>query len=77
MTKLFGFLLGLIWLVPILLAALGVVVSSRVSSGQWIVHSLVLAAMALMLPAALYLQGVIDPTTVEYPGPGDGFMVFL
>jgi hypothetical protein len=77
MTKLFAFLLGLIWLVPILLAALGIVVSSRVCSGQWIVHSLVLAAIALMLPAALYLQGVIDPTTVEYPGPGDGFMVFL
>lgn len=77
MTKLFNFLLGLTWLAPILLAAIGGVLSSRLSSGRWIVHSCVFAAMLLVLPAALYFQGVIDPTTVEYAGPGDGFVILL
>lgn len=33
--------------------------------------------MLLVLPAVTYFQNVIDPTTVEYPGPGDGFLIFL
>jgi hypothetical protein len=32
--------------------------------------------MLAMLPLSIYLQGLADPTTIEYPGPGD-FFVFL
>jgi hypothetical protein len=77
MGKLFTFFWGLIWLVPILLAGLGYAFSSRLSRGRWAVHSLIFAAMLLVLPAAIYLQGVIDPTTIEGPGPADGMIVQL
>lgn len=77
MTKLFNFLLGLIWIAPVFFAALGVVLSSRLSNGRWIIHCFVFATMPLVLPAAIYFQGIIDPTTVEYPGPGEGFLVLV
>lgn len=33
--------------------------------------------MLVALPAFIYLNGIVDPTTVERPGPGDGFVVLL
>jgi phosphotransferase system glucose/maltose/N-acetylglucosamine-specific IIC component len=77
MTKLFSHLLALIWLAPVLFAALGVVLSSKLRSGKWIVHGLVFAAMLLALSFATYLGGVLDPTTIEYPGTGEGFGIVL
>lgn len=40
-------------------------------------HSLVIAAMLFVLPAFIFFQGVIDPTTIDGPGPGDGGIVLL
>jgi hypothetical protein len=77
MSKFSNAMFGLIWLAPILLAVLGRVVSTRLSSRRWIVHSLVFAAMLFALPALIYFRGLIDPTTIEGPGPGDGGIVLL
>jgi len=65
------------WLAPILLAAFGIVFSPRLSIGRWIIHTSVLAAMLLVLPAVFYFQSIIDPTTAEHSGPGDGFLILL
>ena len=40
-------------------------------------HVFVLAMMLLAPFAAIYLQGIIDPTTIQNPGPGDGFVLLL
>ena len=33
--------------------------------------------MAIALPVYLRIQALLDPTTVLYPGPGDGFVVLI
>jgi hypothetical protein len=62
---------------PLVLAVLGGIISLRLSQRRWIVHTITLGAMISALPIYIYLQGVIDPTIIEYPGPGDGFIVLL
>jgi hypothetical protein len=37
----------------------------------------VLAAMQFAPFAAVYFQGIADPTTIQNPGPGDGLDVLL
>jgi hypothetical protein len=68
---------GSIWLAPIFLAILGCVLSARLSSRRWVLHSLVFAAMLFVLPAFIFFQGIVDPTTIDGPGPGDGGIVLL
>jgi hypothetical protein len=34
-------------------------------------------AMACALPVYLRIQALIDPTTILYPGPGDGFILLI
>jgi hypothetical protein len=71
------YLLSLIWLAPILTVILGVAASRRISRGRWLIHILVFAALVFALPATIYLQGYLDPTTIEGPGGGEGFVVLL
>jgi len=33
--------------------------------------------MILALPIYVYFQGVLDPTTILYPAPGDGFVALF
>lgn len=33
--------------------------------------------MLLALPLYLQFEFLLDPTTIQYPGPGDGFIVLL
>jgi hypothetical protein len=77
MDKLLSMSLSLIWLAPIWLAVLGATISLRLSQRRWILHVSVLAMMLLAPFAAIYLQGIIDPTTIQNPGPGDGFVLLL
>jgi hypothetical protein len=44
---------------------------------RWIVHIGAFVAMIIALPVYLRVQALLDPTTVSYPGPGDGFVVLL
>jgi hypothetical protein len=62
---------------PILILAAAVAVSFRMKRGRWIVHIVAFAAMLLSMPLYLKGRGILDPTSIEYPGPGDGFGVLL
>src|ERR1700761_2224736 len=77
MAKLFFMSLWLIWLTPIWVAVLGGTTSLHLSRRRWIVHVVVFAIMLLAPFAAIYLQGIIDPTSIENPGPGDGLALLL
>jgi hypothetical protein len=77
MAKLFGLFLVLIWFAPVWTATLGTVIHMRMSRRRWIVHVAVLVVMPLAPLLALYLQGIVDPTTIQNPGPGDGFALLL
>ncbi len=59
----------------ILIAAIPITV--RMSRHRWLGHVLALAAMLLALPAYFLIAGILDPTMIAYPGPGDGFVVLL
>ena len=64
-------------LAPLVLAVLGAIISLQLAYRRWIVHAITLIAMVLALPIYIYIEGVVDPTTIQYPGPGDGFVVLL
>ena len=59
------------------LAILGCILSLQLSRRRWVVHTVTLIAMLLALPIYLHVLGALEPTTIEYPGPGDGFVVML
>lgn len=77
MAKLYFQFWPLIWLTPILIVAFGVILSRRLTRGRWLIHALVFAALILALPGSIYLQGLLDPTTIDAPGGGEGFVVLL
>jgi hypothetical protein len=62
---------------PLLLAILGAIVSLQLSRRRWIIHAITFVAMVLALPIYIRIEGLVDPTTIQYPGPGDGFVVLL
>ena len=64
-------------LMPILIVGLGIALSLRFTRRRWAIHGLVFAALLFTLPACLYVQGLVDPTTIAQPGLGDGFVVLL
>jgi hypothetical protein len=77
MAKLFGLFLALIWFAPVWFATLGTVIHMRMSRRRWIVHIAVLVVMLFAPISAVYLQGIVDPTTIQNPGPGDGLALLL
>ena len=77
MAKLFASFLILIWFAPVWIATLGTLIHVRLSRRRWIVHVAVLAAMLFAPISAVYLQGIVDPTTIQNPGPGDGLALLL
>ncbi len=77
MTKLYLSLFAFLPFAPPLLAVAGALVSLQLSRRRWIIHALTLAAIPLTLPIYVHFRDVFDPTTVSYPGPGDGFVGLL
>ena len=77
MIKSYHTLLVFLPLVPIVIALLAGMISLRLSRRRWIVHTIGFAAMAFALPIYLRIQALLDPTTILYPGPGDGSVVLL
>jgi hypothetical protein len=61
-------------LTPILVAVAGSLATARLARLRWVVHMSVFAAMFLAPLAAVYLQGVFDPSRIHNPGPGDGLI---
>jgi hypothetical protein len=62
---------------PLLVVVLACSVTQFMKKGRWIVHILAFAAMILPMPIYLHVQFVLDPTSIEYPGPGDAIGFFL
>lgn len=77
MIRLYLSLFAFLPFAPLVIAVLGAIISLRLSRRRWLIDALTFAAMLLALPVYIHLQGVLDPTTVLYPGPGDGFIVLL
>lgn len=77
MSKLFLNLWPWTWLLPIVLCGSAISLARRLSRGRWLLHFAVVLLMLAMLPLPIYLQGLADPTTIEHPGPGDGFAFLL
>ena len=77
MSRLHAFLWPLSWLIPIILCGLGIRLARRLSRGRWLLHIAVVLVMLATLPLPIYLQALADPTTIEHPGPGDGFAFLL
>lgn len=64
-------------LAPLATLVVGIGATFRMSRYRWIAHVLVFAVMLLALPIYLWGRGIVDPTSIEHPGPGDGFGVLL
>jgi hypothetical protein len=64
---------------PLLIMAVGLIAAGLLKKRRWIVHILVFAAMITSMPIYLHIQWTLDPTSMEYPGPGDGigFLLWL
>jgi hypothetical protein len=77
MIRFYQSLFGFLPLVPPVLAILGAVISLQLSRRRWIVYTTTVIAMLLALPIYVHFQGVLDPTSIQYPGPGDGLGVLL
>jgi hypothetical protein len=49
----------------------------RMSRRRWVIHLLTFACLLLALPIYVKGLGILDPSMISYPGPGDGFVVLL
>jgi hypothetical protein len=62
---------------PVVIATAAILMTLRISRHRWIAHVIAFVALLTALPAYLWIQGILDPTTIDYPGPGDGLVVLL
>jgi hypothetical protein len=77
MTRFYLSLFPWIPFAPIFIMIVAVFVSARMSMHRWAIHIGAFAALFLTLPLYIWTCALLDPTTIEYPGPGDGFVVLL
>jgi hypothetical protein len=77
MVRFYISLFGFVPFAPPVLAILGGITSLQLSRRRWIVHTITLVAMIFALPIYIYFLGVLEPTSIQYPGPGDGFVALL
>ncbi len=59
---------------PLVIVGLSIAFTLRMSKYKWAVHFIALAATLAAPFAYLWVGGIIDPTTIEYPGIGEGFL---
>src|SRR5690348_10852143 len=62
---------------PALVAVCGAVLALRLRRTKWLVHLVVIAAVLVAPFFAVYVEGLLDPTTLQYPGPGDGLALLF
>jgi hypothetical protein len=80
METLIHFYLSLfVWVAfaPIIIMFLAIFVTLKISTHKWIIHALTFAAFLFTMPVYIWIGGILDPSTIEGPGPGDGFVVLL
>ena len=75
----FYFSLGdlIVMVAPLIIAVAAILITLHMSKRRWVVHLLTFAAMFVALPIYIKVGEILDPTTIEYPGPGDGFIVLF
>lgn len=74
MYRLYLDLFSFLPLAPPVLAALGTLVYLRLPQHRWVVHAVTSLAMVFAFPCYVYFLGVLDPSSIQYPGPGDAFI---
>jgi hypothetical protein len=62
---------------PLLVVALAIFATLQMSKYKWVVHALAFAFIFFALPLYVWIGAILDPTIIEYPGPGDGFVYLL
>jgi hypothetical protein len=62
---------------PILIVGFGIALLLHVSRRRWVIHVSVFVSFLVVPLAYLSVQALVDPTTVEFPGPGDGLVALL
>jgi hypothetical protein len=77
LTRFYSSLAAWIGFTPIFIVGVAIFVTIRMSRYKWIVHVLTFSALLLTLPVYIWIRGILDPTTIEYPGPGEGFIVLI
>jgi hypothetical protein len=65
----------LLMISPPLVAVCGALLALRLHWTKWLVHSGVLVAILVAPLLSVYVEKTVDPTTVEYPGPGEGLLL--
>jgi hypothetical protein len=70
-------LFGWVAFAPIFIISVAIFVTLRMSKHKWIVHLLTFAAFLFTMPVYIWIGGILDPSTIEGPGPGDGFVVLF
>jgi hypothetical protein len=66
----------LLMIFPPLIAVCGALLALRLHWTKWLVHFGVIAGILVAPLLSVYIENTVDPTTVEYPGPGDGLLLF-
>jgi hypothetical protein len=62
---------------PIIIVFSAIFVTLKMSKHKWITHLLTFTALLLTMPVYIWIGGILDPSTIEYQGPGDGFVVLF
>jgi hypothetical protein len=71
----YGVLITLV--LPVLIVVTSAMATRRMSGYRWVVHVLTFVGVFLTLPVFIWLGAVLDPTSLELPGPMDGFVYLV
>jgi hypothetical protein len=70
-------ILSLVIVFSPLVAVCGALLALRLRWTKWLVHFVVIAMIPVVPLFAVFIEGILDPTTVEYPGPGEGLLLLV
>ncbi len=76
-TRIYLSLFPCVAFAPLVIVIASALITLRISAYRWIAHVLTFVALLVTLPLCVWLQGRLAPSTIEYPGPGDGFVLLL
>jgi hypothetical protein len=62
---------------PPLVAVCGAFLAFRLHWTRWLVHFVVITSVPVAPIFFVFIEGIVDPTTVDYPGPGEGLALLF
>lgn len=65
-------LFTMLMIFPPLVAVCGAILALRLHWTKWLVHFVVFSAVLVAPFFWVYIESIVDPTTVQMPGPGEG-----